>query len=289
MNAERQKHNWLLDCIIFLGFLLGFFLEITGVAVHQWLGLVVFALIIVHMFRHWNWIQGVFTHFFGKASTRSRFYALIDFLLLFGMVMIFETGLVISTWFNLDIANFSTWVDLHLYSSISTLVLTVVKIALHGKWIVNVANKIFKKAPLSTAPAMQTNGPQAVSRRQFLATMGVVTLGSVVAIANVWPNKKLIQDAIVADAQSGSTATQQSTATQAAPTATEAQLQATQPAATATTAAQPTATATVQPTAQTVTTCQTSCRRGNHCAYPGVCHDYRDTNGNGLCDLGECA
>jgi hypothetical protein len=34
--------------------------------------------------------------------------------------------------------------------------------------------------------------------------------------------------------------------------------------------------------------CRT-CRKGKHCSFPGDCRDYVDSNGNGLCDLGECA
>jgi hypothetical protein len=32
--------------------------------------------------------------------------------------------------------------------------------------------------------------------------------------------------------------------------------------------------------------CTVLCPKG--CSYPGQCQDYRDENGNGLCDLGEC-
>lgn len=286
MKNKNQKTNWLLDFTIFAAFLLLFFLELTGVAIHQWLGLVVFLLIVVHLILHLNWVRCALTNFFGKVSARMRVYALIDFLLMFGMVMIFETGLLISTWFNFNIGDFATLVDLHLYFSIGTLALTVLKIGLHSRWIVCMARRIFRPTGRSTATALQPEGTQTMSRRQFMTTMGLVTLGSAIAIANVWPVKKRIGSSVLAD-NSELIATQASTAAQTQATAT--QTQTTQSAVAATSAPQATATATTQPTAQAPVVCNYSCRRGNHCAYPGLCHDYRDINNNGLCDEGECA
>lgn len=37
-----------------------------------------------------------------------------------------------------------------------------------------------------------------------------------------------------------------------------------------------------------VTTIACTVRCGRRCFYPGHCRRYRDTNGNGRCDLGEC-
>jgi hypothetical protein len=40
------------------------------------------------------------------------------------------------------------------------------------------------------------------------------------------------------------------------------------------------------PQSSASTSCRVRCDR--RCSYPGHCHRYRDTNGNNLCDEGEC-
>ncbi len=37
MKTSKQKHNWLIDAALFISLLFSFWLELTGVALHQWL------------------------------------------------------------------------------------------------------------------------------------------------------------------------------------------------------------------------------------------------------------
>ncbi len=293
---KNQKSNWYLDVVILLGFLVSFFLNLTGLAVHQWLGVAVFLGIMFHLVNHWDWVKSVFSNFFGKASGRARLYALIDGLLLYGFVMIIETGLVISTWFNLNLSNYEVWLEIHIYSSIATLLLAVLKVGLHWRWIVKTAAKIFTPAP-KLNPQVLNPVPQAstVSRRDFLVTMGLVGLGSAIAISNVLPSLKKVDASSTVAQNTENTAT--TAATQAEPTATSTQAQAVTSvptdASTAipTATAQPTAlpTATSAPVASNSLVCYASCPKGRHCSFPGQCGRYTDSNSNGLCDLGECS
>ncbi|MBA4384322.1 MAG: hypothetical protein C0410_06270 [Anaerolinea sp.] len=291
---KNQKINWLLDVTILLGFLVSFFLNLTGLAVHQWLGVAVFLAIVMHLVNHWSWVKCVFSKFFKKTSTRSRAYAMIDGLLLYGFVMIIETGLVISTWFNLNLANYEVWLDIHIYSSISTLILAVLKVGLHWRWIAKTASKLFSPA-LKLNPQVLTAAPQVsdVSRRDFLVTMGLVGLGSALAISNVLPSlKKVSASTEVAQSNDPAATT---AATQAQPTASSTQMQAATAAPTeAATAlpsatAQPTAVPTSAPTAQSGLVCYATCPKRKHCSFPGDCGRYTDSDGNGKCDLGECS
>ena len=44
MKQDKQKRNWIIDAMLFGGFLVALWLDLTGVAVHQWLGIAVGAL-----------------------------------------------------------------------------------------------------------------------------------------------------------------------------------------------------------------------------------------------------
>jgi hypothetical protein len=289
MKENNHKFNWILDFLILAGFLISFFIDLTGLEVHQWLGVAVFILIVLHLINHWGWVEAVLSRFFGKTSPRARLYAAIDLLLLFGFVMIVETGLVISTWLNLTLNDFNTWANLHTYFSIGSLILVLIKIGLHWRWIVTVAGKLFR-GPSRPATPSPLGNTQALNRRQFLVTMGVVSLGSALAISNVLSKRKASDASLLANnVDLTSTQSAIKIAAEMQPAATQEQVQATQPPAIATSVPQATATATVQPTAQPVVSCSYGCRKGRHCSYPGQCREYQDSNSNGLCDLGECS
>lgn len=296
MITKTNKTNWILDAIILVSFLLAFFLDLTGVILHQWLGVVIFLLTVVHLVKHADWVKTVFSRFLLKTSARPKVYWVIDFLLLFGMIVIIETGLVISTWFNLDLANYLAWYDLHLFASIATLALAAVKLALHWRWIACTTKKIFMRESKPVVPAAPLGNPAALSRRQFLTSVGVISLGSAMVIGNVLSKNGLLQVSASSDATAASdttaTSTQEPTATQAADETQPTQTSVAETVETATPTTEPTATATSTATStavpQSALVCSRGCRKGRHCSYPGQCHDYTDSDGNGLCDLGEC-
>lgn len=291
---KNQKINWLLDVAILLGFLVSFFLNLTGLAVHQWLGVAVFLGITLHLVNHWAWVTSVLSKFFKKTSGRAKVYAVIDGLLLYGFIIIIQTGLVISTWLNLNLTNYEVWLDIHIYASISTLLLAVFKVGLHWRWISKTASKIFNPVP-KLSPQVLITAPQVsgISRRDFLVTMGLVGLGSALAISNVLPSLKKVSASTEVAQNIDPTATTAATQEQptAAATQTEAASAATNEAATAvpTATAQPTAVPTAVPTAQNSLVCYATCPKGRHCSFPGECRRYADSDGNGLCDLGECS
>ena len=297
MNSKNQKNNWLLDFLILACFLVAFFMDLTGLALHQWLGVFLGLLIMIHLLSHWDWVKCVLTGFFRKTSARAKLYLVVDALLLYGMVMIIETGLVISSWFNLELTNYEVWVDLHVFSAVITLLLALLKLGLHWRWIAKTSSKIFKLPTQPVKTGLPVVNAQALSRRQFLVTMGVISLGSALAIGNVLSKNEKIKSVTLTEdsnsaetkiaTESGNIATAQATGTQS-------------PTQGSTNAAVETATPTAGPTSSASSTavdltavenelvCSGRCPKGNHCSYPGRCGRYQDGNANGLCDLGEC-
>jgi hypothetical protein len=261
MNANKQLSKWIVDAGLWIGFLVAFFLDLTGVDVHQWLGIALAGLAGYHLITHWNWVKVVTARFFGRTSAQARLYYLIDAGLLFGFGMITITGLVISTWFDLALDNYAVWKDVHVFSSVATLSAAVVKIGLHWRWIVNVARQAFQG---SKVPAISLNpgqpSPAGMTRRHFLSLMSVVGLASWAAVQNVVSEEDSVKaEGLTENAQ---TTTSKSKVLAAAPIATQ------------------TASTT------TKTTCTVRCNK--RCAYPGRCRRYVDTNNNKKCDLGEC-
>jgi hypothetical protein len=221
---------------------------------------------------------------------------MLDILLFVGFYLILYTGIIMSTWLNLNLTNYPSWYTLHLWSSIVTLQVLLVKVATHWKWIVN-AVKPQKKA-VETLPAVNVNTPvqpvrsgKTLDRRTFLRdslAVGAVLLFEGTQIA------KLVSASASNNATSTQTEVQQASAAQE-PTI-QATQQATQAATQSAAVEQPASIATSVPTAvptavqaqsSGASTCTVICNRG--CSYPGRCHRYVDNNGNGICDNTECA
>ena len=288
MKKTTPKTHWLIDLGLLVGFIAAFYVNLTGIGLHQWLGLTVTILALVHLLLHWDWVVEVSRRIFTKTSGRARLYLLMDILLMLGAVVMFETGLAISTWFNLNLMSYVVWLDIHVYSSVITLGITVLKLGLHWRWVVAVAQKSFRRrrilqvgSPLEPVAVPIPVNRQRVDRRQFLVLMGVVGGASVLAASNVLAKVKDVQSASVSQLTNG---VEQAAITipTAAPTAeatTASVVGSTTPASTATALTQVAAI----PSSQS---CTVSCPRG--CSYPGHCRRYIDSNNNNKCDLGEC-
>lgn len=285
-----QKTNWWLDAILFAGFLATFFLDITGVELHQWIGIGLGILLMVHLIRHLDWIGTVISRFFSKCTASARINLIIDMLLMGGFGMIILTGLVISTWLNLTFINYTGWWAVHVSSAVVTLTALLVKLYLHRKWIVNVAEtRVFGRLKKNEPAGVPVPAAAHVNRREFLKMSAVFGAGVFVAGAQV-------RNVLETIAESQTAPSIPVTASQAVLTDQAVNLPLTQPTAEPITVQaatlNPTAAPTTVPTTipvvsnQNTSTCTVRCRRG--CSFPGKCRKYSDANDNGKCDLGEC-
>lgn len=307
-KKNPQKMNWIIDAALFTGLLVACVLDLTGLALHEWLGLGVIVFAVYHLLVHWQWVDAVTRRFFGKTSGTARRYYVIDVGLAMGFVAILVTGLVISTWLNLTLDNYLLWRDAHIVASIATVALTVVKIGLHWKWITQVSKRsIFKTAAPVAARAEGRPVAGTTSRRDFLRLMGGVsalalvatrpgletwlgsTMGPVDAASEPSPSTALAANSTptvtsVSPPSSSATGAPVATTSTAAPRSATATTVATAaPSATRAAAAAP-----ATPVAPLASTGACTVRCNKRCSYPGQCRKYVDANRNGRCDLGEC-
>ena len=249
----KNKQNWLIDGVLFIGFLLTFFLDLTGLAWHQWLGIVVGLITLYHLLIHWKWVLTVTKRFFRRTSKQSRLYYLIDWSLLLSFVLIGISGLVVSSWFNFELDNYLFWKDLHIYSSVVSLLIILVKIGAHWRWIVKTASKYFglwahSKVKPAAVPVRSSAANGSLNRREFLQLMGVAGLASLISAANLLEYGQETGQKIITDKLSSPLISD------------------------------------LQPTSAS---CTIICDKG--CVYPGQCRRFIDENENGICDLTECS
>lgn len=280
--SKNNKIKWWIDAIMFAGFLLAFFMDLTGLELHQWLGVSVGILILYHLLTHLDWVNVVADRFFGETSNRSRIYLLIDIAIVCGFAFILGTGLLMSTWFEINLVNYDFWYLFHLLFSMGTLILVSLKLTLHWRWIASVIRKpkpMRLANPIQPTPVQTPVAAPRVGRREFLGVIGVVGIGTLVAANSVMKSLRLIQGS-----QSTALAQTLPTVTQAA-TANSTGSSTSLPVNEVTPTVAPTAT-----TSPATSTSNVACvvRCNHHCSYPGRCHRYIDSNSNSLCDNGEC-
>jgi hypothetical protein len=275
MNKD-QNSKWLVDIALFAGFMLAFFPDLTGLELHQWTGLAAGGLASYHLVAHWTWVSNVTQRFFGKTSSRSRLYYLIDVAIFAGFFTISLTGLVISSWLNLTLAHHELWLHLHIQVSILTLILVVAKTGLHWRWIVATTRRIFSQpigqaqhaSPiLKPAPvAVPILNRQQISRRDFIKIMGIVGVVSFFALASAASGLHEPRAAVTSGEEDIDVEINSSEET---------------------TSSQQASSGSIPESFNSDQSCSVQC--GHRCSYPGHCRRYTDTNGNNLCDFGECA
>jgi len=172
---KKQKTNWWIDLVLFASFLITFFLDITGLIAHQWIGIVSIALATIHFMLHLEWVKTIAKKFFHKQFGKARLNFMMNLSILFGFILIGLTGLVMSTLLNLPLPNYDTWRQLHITSSVMTLVLIMVKIGLHLRWIEQTTRKMLAGALWMPAnnlvPHVEGDPSKRLDRREFLITM----------------------------------------------------------------------------------------------------------------------
>ena len=71
-------------------------LFLTGLTIHEWLGIGLGLAVIVHLLLHWSWIVQVTKRFFGRTTWTSRINYALNILFFIALTVFIFTGLLIS-------------------------------------------------------------------------------------------------------------------------------------------------------------------------------------------------
>ncbi|MBI5951365.1 MAG: DUF4405 domain-containing protein [Chloroflexi bacterium] len=152
--SKQNVTKLLLDLGAFVALLIASAQRFTGEVIHEWLGIALGGVVIVHLLLNWNWIVGVTLRIFSKGAKGQRFNYILNWALFASGVMILLSGLMISKtvvpFFGLTLPQNMSWKELHELSTNITMILMGLHMAIHWGWITGMFRSLF--APRAASP-----------------------------------------------------------------------------------------------------------------------------------------
>ncbi len=144
-KTSPVKINFLVDSAIFVAFLVALEPRLTGMTIHEWLGIAFGAAIVAHLLLHWKWLVATTKRFFGRLNGNTRLNYLVNALFFINMTVVIFTGLMISETalptMGIRLSEGGALQRLHALSADWVLYLLALHVALHWRWIVTTANR----------------------------------------------------------------------------------------------------------------------------------------------------
>jgi hypothetical protein len=149
-GSNRTLRLYVVDALVLVLFALVLNVPLTGLAIHEWLGIALAVGLITHTVQHTNWVVTTTRRMMSATSLQNRLNYLMMVAIFIGFVSIIVSGLMISEvalpWMGITppAAGFMLWI--HLASVGWVLWLTVIHIALNWRWVVSTSDRlVFKR------------------------------------------------------------------------------------------------------------------------------------------------
>lgn len=153
---KRTRFLLILDTILFVSLVLLLAPGFSGLAVHEWLGLAVIPLIVIHILYGWRWIAATLVRLGAKGAWRSRVNLLLNTLLFIAFAVTTFSGAMTSfialPALGIAPGNFEGWRMLH-NQWIYVLVLAALHIAMNWGWIAGAVRRHVLARPTARGDA----------------------------------------------------------------------------------------------------------------------------------------
>jgi len=162
------KKKLILDVTMFGAFLAISNPHLTGMTIHEWLGVSLIAALVTHLLFNWEWIVNVGKTFFKKLWHQSRLNFVVDAAFFIVMTGVLFSGLMISKsvlpTLGIQLAASGSWKSIHFMLSDASVILLGLHFALHFKWVITnlgryVVNPIRGLFQRQTLPQVLTAQP----------------------------------------------------------------------------------------------------------------------------------
>ena len=148
--SARTRFDFWFDAILLVAYTLAYSLGFTGIATHEWLGIGLGVVLLVHLTLHWEWVVRTTRKLVTRAG-RDRFIWLVNLSLLISMTLCIASGILISEValpeLGISVHRAPFWSQMHATTATLTLILVPIHAALRWRWIVGVARRLVSWRP----------------------------------------------------------------------------------------------------------------------------------------------
>jgi Domain of unknown function (DUF4405) len=141
--------------LLFGGFFVSTAPEATGIAVHEWVGLALILILLVHLACNWNWIVGTTRRILGRLPGETRFNHFLDLLLFAAMTLTMVSGVLDSESalpsLGIALKPDHFWRYVHGIFAYTTIAIVGVHVGMHGDWILSKLKRAGREDPARRA------------------------------------------------------------------------------------------------------------------------------------------
>ena len=137
----------LIDILMTIIFICLTKIKITGMHMHEVVGIIVTLLVIIHLALNFSWVKAITLKIFDKnLNYKIRITYCINVLLAILVCIIFISGILVSVTIltNISTANRGTWAFIHRKAALITFILIIVHALLNIKMIKSHCKKMYK-------------------------------------------------------------------------------------------------------------------------------------------------
>ena len=118
----------------------------SGIAVHEWVGIVIAPFLIFHLMLNWPWTVQVTRKLVRRLPIETRINSVLNWLLFVVMVIAIVSGVLISQealpWMGFNVTGSYTWRGIHSFSALFVLIIIGANLAMQWQWIVGAVRRV---------------------------------------------------------------------------------------------------------------------------------------------------
>lgn len=143
-----MRRRLLIDGLLASGFLVLMSVPLTGLALHEWIGVGLLVVVLVHLLSQWDWTMSTSRRLLGTLTGRLRFTYVLNWLLFVAVTLVMVSGLAIS---EVALPRLGIvvgrggppgWRLIHTLSANAILVLSGIHLGLNWRWVMNAVRQI---------------------------------------------------------------------------------------------------------------------------------------------------
>lgn len=157
------RARFVVDVVLTLSFVALMSVPFTGLLLHEWWGIALIGVIVVHLLAQWDWTVASTRRFLHALTGRLRFTYVLNWLLFVAAVLVMVSGILISeaalpglglpTARSTGSSLFRFWRLLHTVSTDAVIVLAGIHLGLNWRWVLNAVRHVARLPRHRSAPA----------------------------------------------------------------------------------------------------------------------------------------